>query len=239
MKTLTLIFSSFALLMTLAQPAGAATIEDAQAAARMADHKSAAEIYRSLAEQGNAEAQYQLGILYARGMGVDQSYTEAANWYRKAAMQGNAEAQYSLGALHFNRDIPTEDYAEAAGWYMKAAEQGLPKAQLNVAILYFRGDIFEQNLDEALNWYTRAAEQGSAEAQFNLGNMYVRGMGVEEDIVRGTMWILVSIENPDVGKRIVSKTKVANFNASKMTEEQRARTRAWANECKAKNYKGC
>jgi TPR repeat protein len=239
LKTHILKLSGLALLFALIQPLHAATLEDAIAAAKMADFKTAASIYEPLAEQGDVTAQYELGKLYYRGMGVEQSYEQAAKWHRRAAEQGHAEAQYSIAAMHFNRDIPTRDYREAADWYLKAAEQGHAKAQLNVGILYFRGDIFEQNLEEALKWYQRAAEQGNAEAQFNLGNMYVRGIGVPEDLVRGTMWILVSIENPDVGKRIIGKTKVATFYGSKMTEEQRQLTRTLANECKAKQYKGC
>jgi len=240
LKTTSFTFSSLALLIALVQPVNAATLEDALAAARLADFKTAAAIYTELAEKGDVKAQYNLGLMYIRGDGVEQSYTEGAKWHRKAAEQGYAEAQYSLGALHFNRDIPTEDYAEAANWYLKAAEQGHLKAQLNMGILYFRGDIVEQNLEESVKWYQKAAEQGNAEAQFNLGNMITRGMGVPaEDIVRGTMWVLVSIENPDVGKKIISKTKVANFNAAKMTPEQKAETRELANQCKAKNYKGC
>jgi len=239
LKTFTVTFSSLAFLIALIQPLSAATLEDAQKAARVADFKTAASVYTELAEAGDANAQYELGILYIRGMGVEQSYTEGAKWHRKAAEQGHVDAQYSLGVMHFNREIPTEDYVEAANWYLKAAEQGHAKAQLNVAILYFRGDIYEQNFEESVKWYLKAAEQGNAEAQFNLGNMYTRGLGVAEDIVRGTMWVLVSIENPDVGKRIISKTKIANFNASKMTEEQKQQTRTMANECKAKKYKGC
>jgi uncharacterized protein len=240
LKNLTVTFSSFAFLVALVQPLHAATLEEAQAAAKMADYKTATTLYTELAESGNAQAQYDLGVIYYRGIGIEQSYEQAAKWHLKAAEQGHADAQYSLAAMHFNRDIPTEDYLAAANWYLKAAEQGHAKSQLNVAILYFRGDIYEQNFEESVKWYLKAAEQGNAEAQFNLGNMYTRGLGVPaEDIVRGTMWVLVSIENPDVGKRIVSKTKIANFNASKMTEEQKQQTRAMANECKAKQYKGC
>ena len=121
MKTLTLTFSSLVLLFSLAQPLNAATLEDAKAAAKLADFKTAASIYEPLAEQGDVTAKYELGILYFRGMGVEQSYEQAAKWHRKAAEQGHVDAQYSIGAMHFNRDIPTEDYREAANWYLKAA----------------------------------------------------------------------------------------------------------------------
>jgi uncharacterized protein len=240
LKNTSLTISSLAFLIALVQPVSAATLEEATAAARMADFKTAAAIYSELAEKGDVKAQYNLGLMYIRGDGVEQSYAEAAKWHRKAADQGYADAQYSLGFLHFNRDIPTENYEEAANWYLKAAQQGHVKSQLNLGILYFRGDIYEQNFEESVKWYLKAAEQGNAEAQFNLGNMITKGLGVPaEDIVRGTMWVLVSIENPDVGRKIISKTKIANFNAARMTPEQKAQTRELANQCKAKNYISC
>jgi TPR repeat protein len=49
------------------------------------------------AEQGDAQAQYNLGIMYDNGQDVPQDYTAAASWYRKAAEQGHAQAQFNLG----------------------------------------------------------------------------------------------------------------------------------------------
>ena len=51
------------------------------------------------AEQGQAEAQYTLGFMYAKGEGVPQDYAEAMKWFRKAAEQGHAEAQHNLGVM--------------------------------------------------------------------------------------------------------------------------------------------
>ena len=51
------------------------------------------------AEQGNAKAQYNLGVRYDNGLGVRQDYTQAVQWYRKAAEQGDAEAQFNLGSM--------------------------------------------------------------------------------------------------------------------------------------------
>ena len=50
-----------------------------------------------LAEQGNAEAQFSLGLMYDNGQGVRQDYAEAFRWYRKAAEQGLVQAQTDLG----------------------------------------------------------------------------------------------------------------------------------------------
>jgi TPR repeat protein len=55
--------------------------------------------WRPLAEQGDADAQYRLGVLYANGYGVPKDYVQARQWYEKAAAQGNTIAQYNLGRL--------------------------------------------------------------------------------------------------------------------------------------------
>jgi TPR repeat protein len=66
------------------------------------DFPQAAKWYRMAAEQGHADAQYNLGVLYDRGdgRGIAQDFQEAAKWYRMAAIQGNAEAQFNLGILY-------------------------------------------------------------------------------------------------------------------------------------------
>ena len=52
------------------------------------------------AQQGHAESQYNLGVMYKTGKGVKQNSTKAKDWFEKAAQQGHAEAQYSLGAMY-------------------------------------------------------------------------------------------------------------------------------------------
>ena len=64
-----------------------------------------------LAEQGNAKAQFVLGLMYHIGQGVRQDYAEAVRWYRKAAEQGYAEAQYHLGGMYHNGQGVHQDYA--------------------------------------------------------------------------------------------------------------------------------
>ena len=63
------------------------------------DYDEAAKWYRLAAEQGDANAQYILGVLYEDGLGVEQSDTEAEKWYRKAAEQGNTDAAKRLAKL--------------------------------------------------------------------------------------------------------------------------------------------
>jgi len=66
------------------------------------DFNEAAKWYRMAAEQGHADAQYNLGVVYERGAGRDipPDPQEAAKWYRMAAAQGNTDAQFNLGVLY-------------------------------------------------------------------------------------------------------------------------------------------
>ncbi len=78
---------------------------------------------RALAEQGDASAQYNLGVMYADGEGVPQDDTEAGRWYRLAADQGVADAQYNLGVMYGTGQGVPQDYVEAHIWYNLAGAQ--------------------------------------------------------------------------------------------------------------------
>ncbi len=64
------------------------------------DYATALRIFRQLADQGNARAQFVLGYMYSKGQGVPRDYAEAVRWYRKAADQNHAIAQYNLWAMY-------------------------------------------------------------------------------------------------------------------------------------------
>jgi len=84
------------------------------------------------AQQGDAEAQYNLGLCYLTGNGVSQDYVEAIQWITKAAEQGYASAEFMLGLHYANGDGVRKSAAEAAKWYTKAAEQGDVDAQFSL-----------------------------------------------------------------------------------------------------------
>lgn len=93
------------------------------------DYQTALMEWRPLADSGNANAQFKLGLMYERGRGVPKNDRLAVDWYRKAAVQGNADAQHNLGYMYDNgRGVP-EDKRLAVEWWRKAAEQGHAYAQ--------------------------------------------------------------------------------------------------------------
>ncbi len=116
-------------------------------------------VWRPLAEQGNAKAQYNLGLMYRKGQGVPQDDAEAVGWWRKAAEQGNAGAQNNLAVMYRNSQGVPRDDAEAAKWCRKAADQGHANAQNNLAVIYSHGQGVPQDYAQAHMWYNLAASR--------------------------------------------------------------------------------
>ena len=152
---------------------------------------------KKAAEQGDAQAQYNLGNCYAFGKGVEKNLSEAVKWWRKAAEQGDAQAQFNLGVCYANGDGVEKNPTEAVKWYRKAAEQGFAQAQFNLGVCYANGDGVEKNLSEAVKWYRKAAEQGYAQAQCYLGFCYAFGKGVEKNPTEAVKWYRKAAEQGD------------------------------------------
>jgi len=139
-----------------------ADFNDGWVASQKGDYKTAFKEWKPLAEQGNADAQHNLGWLYNTGKGVLKDYKEAVKWYRKAAEQGNASAQYNLGVMYDNGEGVLKDYKEAVKWYRKAAEQGKASAQYNLGTKYANGDGVLKDLSKAKHWIKKAYDNPDA-----------------------------------------------------------------------------
>lgn len=150
---------------------------------------------KKAAEQGDAEAQLELGRIYDTGY-KDEVYiydvktddVESAKWFRKAAEQGNAEAMHELAVCYnFGNGVP-KDANEAFYWHKKAAEAGNIQSQYEMGqIFYFvrtylsdYSRVVEKDYTEAFKWYKMAATT-DAQAQHRLGYMYEYGLGVDQD----------------------------------------------------------
>jgi TPR repeat protein len=146
-----------------------------------------------LAEQNDAAAQCNLGIMYANGQGISPEEmlnkdAMAVELYRKAAVQGNAIAQCNLGVMYANGlgiqpdEMPNKD-AMAVECYRKAAAQGHARAQYNLGLMYQKGQGIPLPKKDTLafEWFRKAAMQGEVAAQCNLGSMYLKGRGIPPD----------------------------------------------------------
>ena len=88
------------------------------------DYATAIKEWRPLAEQGDAAAQFNLGLLYYDGLGVPQDYTQAADWFLKSAEQDYGKAQLDLGALYGIGKGVKRDYVQAYKWLNLCAAKG-------------------------------------------------------------------------------------------------------------------
>lgn len=112
-----------AALASFSVPAIADDIDDGQAAYNTGDYATALRLWRPLAEQGNARAQNNLGVMYENGKGVAEDVNEAVRWYRLAAAQGYSGAQYDLGlAYAIGRGGVRRDPVRAYMWFSLAAQ---------------------------------------------------------------------------------------------------------------------
>jgi len=142
------------------------------------------------AQNGDAKAQCELGVIYEKGnsTGVTRDNAEAVKWYRKAAEQGYSHAQNNLGIMYAQGKGVPKDYAVAMAWFEKAAKQNYAGAQNSLGLMYADGMGVAKDENEAVKWYRKAAEQGLAVAQNNLGLMYVQGKGVPTDYAAAMGW---------------------------------------------------
>jgi len=141
-----------ALAFTVHADAADGSLTDGLDAYRHGDYAKAATLWRTLAEKGDAEAQYRLGTLYAEGKGVEHNDATAVTWFQRSAEQGNALAQYNLGASYAAGLGVAKNEKEAANWFRRAADQGLPFAQLNLGLLCAAGHGVSQDNIEAMKW---------------------------------------------------------------------------------------
>jgi TPR repeat protein len=116
------------------------------------------------AQNGDADAQFTLGVMYDNGDEVRQSHREAFKWYLRAAKQGHVKAQYNLAVSYDNGEGTNIDHSEANLWYRRAAEQGHVNSMVNLALSYIKGEGVRRDRLEAVKWLVRAADRGSKKA---------------------------------------------------------------------------
>jgi len=87
------------------------------------------------AEQGDADAQYDLATMYHNGEGVPQNYTEAMKWYKKAAEQGYVDAQYDLALMYLKGEGVSQDYIEGYVWASIASAKGKKDAKQYLTVI--------------------------------------------------------------------------------------------------------
>lgn len=181
------------------------------------DDQAAALWFQKAAQQGNPEAQYQLGSLYEDSQ-LPQNYTQAKYWYEKAAQKGSAKAQVCLGNIYSRGLGTTQNTNEAVLWYGKSALQNNAEAQYSLGLMYALGKGLPKNDQLAVGWLTKSAAQRYADAELLLGDIYVTGAGTfKRPVLAHALYDLAISHNTSILKDAIKKRDRV---ASELTPEQ-------------------
>lgn len=121
--------------------------------------------FREAADNGIANARYNLGVLYHQGLGVKRDLSRALYWYREASTLSHPEAQYNLGIAYIEGIGTDYNAPMAASYFERAANNGIMEAAYNLGLIYENGLLGDADTNRALLWYKVAADQGSQDAQ--------------------------------------------------------------------------
>jgi len=181
------------------------------------DDHTAAKWIEKAAQQGNPEAQFQLGSLYEDSQ-LPRDFTQAFNWYFKAAQKGSAKAQVRLGHFYSRGLGVKPNQNEAVLWYGKAALQQNADAQYSLGLLYALGNNFPKDERVAIEWLTKSAAQHHADAEQLLGDIYLTGANTHKrPVLAHALYELAIRHNTTTLKDAMKKR---DGLASKMPPEQ-------------------
>lgn len=177
--------------------------------------------YRILAEQNHPIAQYNLGVCYATGRGVQKNIDSALVWMKRAAEMGQVEAQLYIALNYLYRqfdflqknNIQPDSIDKIALHYLRmAVAQKSPLAQFTLAKCYAEWRGVEKNESSSVEWYEKAATQGYLPAQYNLAVCYEEGRGVKKNMKQALYWYQKAADQGDPwAKRIVKKAQKHKF----------------------------
>jgi len=142
--------------LAVALAAAQAQADPARAAYEREDYRSALALNAPLAERGDADAQYRMGMMARFGWGMERDPELAAHWLRKAADQNQPLAQAELGTMYRLGRGVAQDPKEAARLLTAAAAAGVGIAQLSIGRMYRDGIGVPRNLVEAYAWFSAA-----------------------------------------------------------------------------------
>ncbi len=174
------------------------------------DYNTAFLEWSLLAQKGDSEAQYQLGLMWENSKGVKKS-NAGKKWYRESAINGHPKAQYrlALSLLKLHKGLLKSPYkGHAIKWLRLSAKKGNESAKhklqeiggsndlsLNEAVQEFNKDNYKLAFDE----FTKLANNGNAKASAYLGLIYEEGSGVNKDQAESFKWYKRSVEQGDFG----------------------------------------
>ena len=169
------------------------------------NYAEALPLVQKAAEMGSPEAQYNYGVFFQQGVGIEPNDSLALYWFLRAAEQGWADAQFKVSYNYAAGQGVPQDFAKAFEWTKRCADQQHAECMMNLITFYQQGVGTEKNMKEVLQWATRLAtlKENNSEsegtmigsARYSLALMYLKGEGVEADTAKSYQWFLLTNEN--------------------------------------------
>ena len=148
------------------------------------------------AANGDADACFKLGALYANGRGVKQDSKHARKWLKKAIAQEFTAAGTLLAWLYINDESLGKSDTDALELFLAAAEAGDSDAQCSLGDIYLEGAAgIEPNPKAMLQWYTNAANHNHPKAQYMLGKLLAEGKLLAQNNEAAFQWLTLAIMN--------------------------------------------
>ena len=135
-------------------------------ALEMEDYERALYYLSFDAVQNNPKAQYNLGLMYKNGIGVQKDLNEALGWFILGSNNGHMLSKYALGLMYYNGEGVYKNYNKAMKLFLDASYMGHPASQINVGNMFYFGQGVSKNYSKAHMWWSFAKEKG-VEAAFN------------------------------------------------------------------------
>ncbi|MBS1269722.1 MAG: putative beta-lactamase HcpC [Gammaproteobacteria bacterium] len=146
------------------------------------EYEEALQLWKPAANSGNRVAAFNVGVLYARGFGVQADPAEALRWYRRSASAGYANAQFNLGAAYYKGEGTQVNVGQAVFWWEKAVDQDHPDALYNLGLLYKQGKMVERDVERAVALFEKGALLGDARATQTLTELKENPPPGEKDV---------------------------------------------------------
>jgi hypothetical protein len=152
-------------------------------------------IFYTLAKEDDEKAQYNVGLMYAQGLGVQKDMSKAVKWYEKSATQGNAFAQYNLAQYyHYQGSTDTHAYAKAKYWYEKCVKNEVKESYNNLGALYLEGLGVPKDEVKAFELFKQGADKLDASASINVALLYAWGKHVSHDKMKAYDYLKTALK---------------------------------------------
>jgi len=216
--------------------AASKSTDKAMAAIQKGDFKAAMSQLQPLADKGDPDAQFLLGMIYDAGKGVPRDPAKAATWYQKAAEQKHTLGQLFLGVLYLGGEGVAKDAKQALRWFEPAAIAGNDQAQMYVGVMYAQGDGIRQDHEKAIDWLTRSAQQRNTRAMGMLATELFSRHRDDQDLVDAYKWSHLAAEEDAIQASLSTRAVIEQYcskdqikQAKKAMSDQK---KVWANQSK-------